>query len=208
MDAFWRVISDATLVVMTFGYAGILVAALVEGTGLPLPFPGALLLAFVGYTAWRGQLDVIPATLAAASGLTAGGWLLYRLARDAAPRLQWLSRRLALSPEKLSRADSWFRTHAGRATFFARLTPGVRVLISFVAGVAHMNEALFVLSTFAGTWLWSAILIGAGWAVGEGWHSIAGLMSAIQTSLLLVAAVVVVSIAIFARGGSRRNLRQ
>jgi membrane protein DedA with SNARE-associated domain len=208
VDTVWRIVSDATLLVMTFGYSGIIAATVIEGSGIPLPFPGALLLAFVGYTAWRGQLDIIPATLAAACGLTAGAWLLYRLARDAAPRLQGYGRRLALSPDNLSRADSWFKTHAGRATFLARMTPGVRIFISFAAGLAHMNQALFILATFAGTWLWSALLIGAGWTLGEGWHSIADLLTALQTSVLLVAAVVVVSAAVIVRGSSRRKLRQ
>lgn len=208
MDTFWRIVSDAALLVMTFGYAGIVVATLIEGSGIPLPFPGALLLAFVGYTAWRGQLDVFLASLAAAAGSTAGAWLLYRLARDAAPRLQGYGRRLTLSPDKLGRADSWFKTHAGRATFFARLTPGARIFISFAAGLAHMNQALFILATLAGTWIWSLCLIGAGWALGEGWHTIADLLTTIQTSILLVGAVVVVSIAVIARSGSERKLRQ
>jgi membrane protein DedA with SNARE-associated domain len=199
--------NDATLVILTFGYAGIVVCALIESTGLPLPFPGVLLLAFVGYTAWRGSLDVLPATLAWAAGASIGAWLLFRLARDAAPRLQWLSRRLALSPDKLSRADSWFKTHAGRATFFARVTPGVRVLISFVAGLAHMNEALFILATFAGTWLWAAILIGAGWAVGEAWQNVADLLTTLQTSLLLVALALVLAI-VLVRSASGGRLRQ
>lgn len=193
MASIGDLLRDGALIVATFGYTGIFVAMLIEASGIPLPFPGTVLLAFAGYAAWRGNLSLAEATVAAALGSSLGALILYRVARDAGSELlQRYGHRLALTAEKVNRADSWFRTHAGRATFFARLTPGVRIYISIAAGIARMNQAVFVLSTFAGTWLWAAMVIGLGWALGESWQIIGEVLNLFQqTALLLVALVII-----------------
>ena len=91
----------------------------------------------MGYAVWRGRLGFLESSLAAAAGTTVGAWLLYRIARDAGPLLiERYGRRLSITTAKISSAKSWFHTHAGRASFFARLTPGVRIYISVAAGLA------------------------------------------------------------------------
>jgi membrane protein DedA with SNARE-associated domain len=208
VDTLGHVLSDASLMVMTFGYAGIFVAMLIEGSGIPLPFPGAALLAFVGYTAWRGGIDVAQASIVAAAGSTAGSYLLFRLCRDAGPQLlERLRSRIALTPDRLSSASSWFETHAGRATFFARLTPGVRVYISAAAGFAHMNQGIFVVSTFAGTLLWSLLFIVGGWALGESWHRLLETMNAIQTTLVAGGIVLLIALFLVSRSRSQKNIK-
>jgi membrane protein DedA with SNARE-associated domain len=204
MDRIADILRDGTLLIATFGYAGIFIALLVEGSGIPLPFPGTFLLAFVGYTVWSGNLHIAGAITAAAAGLTTGGWLLYRAARDAGPQLlARYGRRLSLSQQKLVSAESWFRDHAGRATFFARLTPGVRVYISIAAGLAHMQQGLFIVATFAGTALWSFAFIALGWTLGESWQNVTGLLNIIQSWLLV--ALIVIAVVLVARFNSERN---
>jgi membrane protein DedA with SNARE-associated domain len=202
LEAFWLIIRDGTLIVMTFGYGGILVAMLIEGSGIPLPFPGAMLLAFVGYTVWTGHLSLSQAILVAAAGSTIGAYVLYRIARDAGTHLlERYGKRLALTPEKLTRADSWFHTHAGRAMFFARMTPGLRVYISVAAGLARMNQVVFLLATFAGTALWASLLIGLGWVLGKSWNKVVEALNVLQLSLLVVAIFVILGLLL----GWRRN---
>ncbi len=202
MEPFWQIIRDGTLVVMTFGYGGILIAMLVESSGIPLPFPGAMLLAFVGYTVWTGRLSLPQAILIAAAGSTTGAYVLYRIARDAgAQLLERYGKRLALTPEKLSRADSWFHTHAGRAMFFARMTPGLRIYISVAAGLARMNQLVFLLATFAGTLLWATLFISLGWTLGKSWDKIIDALDVLQLSLLAVAIVVILGLLFVRRRG-------
>jgi membrane protein DedA with SNARE-associated domain len=200
------ILRDGTALVVTFGYTGVFLAMLVEGSGIPLPFPGALLLAFVGYTAWTGNLDVVQASLAGAAGLTVGAWLLYRVARNAGPLLAAKhGHRLGLTQEKLNGAQSWFRVHAGRATFFARMTPGARIYISIAAGLAHMQQALFVLATFAGTWIWCLALISVGWLLGTGWRSVTDVLSTLQTWFLVVVAGLAFALVLLNRRNGERN---
>ncbi len=197
------ILRDGTLLVVTFGYAGIMAAMLIEGSGIPLPFPGTFLLAFVGYAVWTGSLHLAEATIAAAAGSTTGAWLLYRVARNAGPQLvARYGHRLSLNQSKLDSASSWFADHAGRATFFARLMPGVRVYISVAAGLAHMQQGLFVMATFAGTALWSLTFIVLGWAFGESWRSVTAILNDAQEWLLLAAIIIgiVLAMRITSRG--------
>lgn len=206
MDWILGIVRDGTLLVATFGYAGILVAMLIEGSGLPLPFPGTVLLAFVGYTVWNGNLHIAQATAVAAAGSTIGGWLLYRVARNAGQQLiARYGSRLSLNQDKLRSAESWFADHAGRATFFARLTPGVRVYISIAAGLAHMQQGLFVVATFAGTALWSFCFIALGYALGEGWQNATSLLSGVQTWLL--GGAIIVALLVVVRYSIERNVK-
>lgn len=206
MDWILGIVRDGTLLVATFGYAGILVAMLIEGSGLPLPFPGTVLLAFVGYTVWNGNLHIAQAIAVAAAGSTIGGWLLYRVARNAGQQLiARYGSRLSLNQDKLRSAESWFADHAGRATFFARLTPGVRVYISIAAGLAHMQQGLFVVATFAGTALWSFCFIALGYALGEGWQNATSLLSGVQTWLL--GGAIIVALLVVVRYSSERNVK-
>ena len=87
MSQLLGLLRDGTVLVATFGYTGIFVAMMIESSGIPLPFPGSVLLAFVGYTVWNGRLGLFQAGIAAALGSTIGAWLLYRVARDAGPHL-------------------------------------------------------------------------------------------------------------------------
>jgi membrane protein DedA with SNARE-associated domain len=203
VDQVLAILRDGTTWVITLGYAGILFATLVEGSGIPLPFPGTFLLAFVGYTAWKGNLDPVQASIAAGAGSTIGAWLLYRVARDAGPMLlAHYGHRLALTQDKLNSADSWFKQHAGRATFFARMTPGARVYISVAAGFARMNQAVFIISTFAGTLLWSSIFVTLGWTLGESWRNASDIIGALQ-AWILFAVVALLFIAIARRNATR-----
>jgi len=200
LELFWQMIRDGTLVVLTFGYGGILIAMLVESSGIPLPFPGAMFLAFVGYTVWKGHLSLPQAVVVAAAGSTTGAYILYRISRDAG--MQLLARhgkRLALTPEKLNRADSWFHTHAGRAMFFARMTPGLRIYISVAAGLARMNQPVFLLATFAGTFLWALLFIGLGWALGKSWNNVVDALNVVQLSLIAVAITIILGLLIVRR---------
>lgn len=197
---------DGTLLILTFGYAGVFAAMLIEGSGIPLPFPGPLFMTFVGYTVWKGHLGLLEAGTAAATGYTLGAWLLYRLARGAGPTLlARYGQRLALTQAKLTRAESWFKTHAGRATFFARMTPGVRVYISMAAGLERMRQTTFLIATFAGAWIWMTSFVLLGWAMGEGWRAAGEFALSLRLPALLIAVCIVLGAILL---GRKRDIEQ
>jgi membrane protein DedA with SNARE-associated domain len=50
-----------------------------------------------------------------------------------------------------------------------RVIPGIRTLISIPAGLARMKYPRFLAATYAGTYIWCTLLIGAGFLLGYEW---------------------------------------
>lgn len=63
-----------------------------------------------------------------------------------------------ISQEKVEKAEQYFDKHGALGTFFGRLVPAVRQLISIPAGLARMNIFKFIGFTALGSGLWNGIL--------------------------------------------------
>ena len=83
--------------------------------------------------------------------------------------------------------------------FFARMTPGLRIYISVAAGLARMNQPVFLLATFAGTFLWALLFIGLGWALGKSWNNVVDALNVVQLSLIAVAITIILGLLIVRR---------
>lgn len=136
------------------------------------PIPSEVILPFAGFLAYQGSLNVVLVLLAATLGSFAGAAILYvlgrRLGEDRAVRL--LSRLPLVDEEDFSKAADWLKRHGRGAVFFGRLVPLVRSLISLPAGATRMPFGRFAVFTVAGTLLWNALLVGAGFALGTQYH--------------------------------------
>ena len=119
------------------------------------------------------ELSVGAATIGSVAGALGwywvGWWLgLERLKSWAAKHGRWIT----LSPEEIERADAWFDRHSGKSVLIGRLIPTIRTLISVPAGISGMTLRRFLLFSTLGTAAWSALLIGAGYLLGEQYESV------------------------------------
>ena len=132
------------------------------------PVPSELIMPLAGFSAARGDLNVVAIIIAGTIGSLLGALLWYYIGKwIGAERLKrWASRHgrwLTITPEEVDQASNWFHRHGGMAVFIGRLIPAVRTLISVPAGVAGMPLTPFLLYTILGTVIWTAFLAGAGY---------------------------------------------
>ncbi|MBA2641097.1 MAG: DedA family protein [Nocardioidaceae bacterium] len=158
------------------------------------PIPSEVVLPFAGYLAQRGSLDPTWVLVAATLGTVAGAVALYVLAASLGEeRATALLARLPLvDRDDIERASAWFADHGRSAVLLGRLAPGVRSLISLPAGAQRMPLGQFVAYTTAGSLLWNALLVGAGYALGTQWKQVEAYSGWLDAILIAAAVGVVV----------------
>ncbi|MGS2805109.1 DedA family protein [Nocardia sp. MW-W600-9] len=155
------------------------------------PLPSEVILPLAGFTASRGRFGLAEVLLWTTLGSVLGALALYglgaALGRD---RLRRIVDRLPLVRlSDLDRTEDWFARHGDKAVFFGRMIPIFRSLISIPAGVERMPMGRFTVLTTAGSLLWNAVFVFAGYFLGENWHVVETYAGVLQK--LVIAAVLV-----------------
>jgi membrane protein DedA with SNARE-associated domain len=88
------------------------------------------------------------------------------------PFLERRGRWVHLSPQRLERAERWFRRWEDWAVFVGRLTPVARSFISIPAGVFGARLLRYTVLTAIGSALWCFAWAAAGWGLGASWESV------------------------------------
>ena len=160
-------------------------AGLILAENLFPPIPSELILPLAGFYVGQGEMAFALAVLAATIGSLAGALLLYAIARFGGRRLilRW-SRWLRVKEKDLDRADGWFDAHGGWVVLFGRLVPGARSLVSIPAGLSVLPVLRFTALTALGSTVWNCALIGAGWALGEHYEQVGGIVGPIGTAVV------------------------
>ena len=108
-----------------------------------------------------------------------------------------------LSTEKVQKAETYFNEHGNISTFVGRLIPGIRQLISIPAGLSRMPFGSFLLYTFAGAFLWNAVLALLGY-VANGQMELINAYSHELSVAILVLVVVAIGVFVVYRRLKRR----
>ena len=137
-----------------------------------IPFPSEVV---VPPAAWKAMADermnIVLVVVFATLGADLGALVNYGLAR-------WLGRPIVyafadsrvghmclIDRAKVEKAEAFFRDHGAASTFFGRLVPAVRQLISIPAGLAGMPIPKFMAYTTLGAGAWNAVLALIGWGI-------------------------------------------
>ena len=137
-------------------------------TGLVVtPFlPGDSLLFACGVLAGAG-LTGYPQTVGVllAAGIL-GDFVNYRIGGRVGPAIFKKDTRF-IKKAHLVKAHAFYERHGGKAIVLARFIPIIRTFAPFVAGIALMNPAAFLLFNVTGCVIWVTGLVSAGYFLGN-----------------------------------------
>lgn len=189
--------SDASDKVPTGGVAGWSVDVMERlggpGAGLVIavenlfpPLPSEVILPLAGFTASRGDFTLAEALIWTTIGSVVGAIVLYALgAAFGRDRMRsWALHMPLIKLTDVDRAEAWFVRHGYKAVFFGRMVPIFRSFISIPAGIERMSIALFLLLTAAGSAIWNAIFVLAGYWLGENWADVEPYAATLQVVVI------------------------
>lgn len=190
----------------TLGALGAGIAIALENLFPPLP--SEVILPLAGFTASRGEVDLLAVLLWTTAGSVIGALTLYwvgaLLGRD---RTLALAARIPLlKVSDIARTEAWFLRHGRKTVFFGRMIPIFRSLISVPAGVERMPLGVFTLLTTAGSLLWNTAFVLAGWTLGENWSLVEAYVG-IGTNVVIAMVALAVLVFVAVRLSERRKGR-
>lgn len=117
----------------------------------------------------KGDMNIFVVVLVATAGALVGAMINYVLALLIGRPIVYafadsrLGHACLIDRQKVEKAEKYFDEHGAASTFFGRLIPAVRQLISIPAGIAKMNIWMFMIFTSLGALVWNGVLAGLGW---------------------------------------------
>jgi membrane protein DedA with SNARE-associated domain len=182
--ALGAVLPAASEIVML--YAGAVAAGVAASHGVSV----------FGWHVGSGAGSYVVLALAGALGYVAGGLVGWAIGRyGGRPLLERHGRWLHVTPERLDRAEAWFRRWEGLAVFLGAITPVVRSFVAIPAGLFEMRLLEYVAYTLLGSLVWSFAFAGAGYGLGASYkrfeHDFRYVEIAIVAGVVLLAAYLV-----------------
>src|SRR2546423_2734258 len=135
-------------------------ALLIAGESMGVPLPGETALIAAAILASRGDLDIVPVIVLAATAAIVGDNLGYLIGRRGGRKLILRYERLRPHAERaLAAGEPFFARHGPKAVFLGRWFAGLRIAAAWLAGINRMRWPSFL--------FWNATG-GVAWAVSVG----------------------------------------
>lgn len=156
-----------------------------------IPFPSEIPMLAVGIQSVQGIMNPMIGLLVALAGVFIGTTINYLLGYYIGDTfLRKYGKYVMIKEKDYHRAQELFREDANFYTFFGRLIPVVRQLISIPAGMARMRYGRFIALSLLGSCIWLSILIVLGYIIGDNVELIKTYIGYISISICILAALI------------------
>ncbi|TMF36650.1 MAG: DedA family protein [Chloroflexi bacterium] len=133
----------------------------IEESGVPLPAPGDVFVMYVGTRVPHHLAAWILAWLGLILAVVLGATNLFLISRRFGRRLvnSQFAEYIHLSPERLAKADEWFKRYGVLAIIFGRHIPGFRIPITVASGIFEVRYPVFAASVAVSTAIWAGVVL-------------------------------------------------
>ncbi len=171
------------------GYLGVGFLMFLE-TVFP-PIPSEVIMPIAGVAAANGQLNLWLVIVSGTAGAMLGNIFWYLAARALGlerlkPLVARYGRWLTVNWGEVERARHWFERHGVAFVLIGRLIPTMRSLVSVPAGLLKMRFRSFVIASTLGTFVWTAVLAGAGYRLKSDFHDVDQFIAPAADAVLVV----------------------
>src|SRR5579871_2191927 len=146
-----------------YGVLGIALIIFIEECGVPSPMPADLLLLVAGHQIATGRIHPLQAVALVELAAIGGASILYALSRRAGrPFLFRYGRFVRLDLARLEQAEGFLQRHGAIAIAVGRITPGLRIATTLVAGSFAVPFPVFLPAFAVGALAYSLFFIALG----------------------------------------------
>lgn len=177
-----------TSTLATYSLPAIFVAMTLESVFIPIP--SEVTMAYAGYLASIGRIDLWAAVVIGALGNLFGSLIAYSIGYVMGDR--WVTgviskwgKYLFIKQSHYLKTKKWFTRNGQAVSFYSRMLPVVRTYISLPVGIARANIWIFGLLTLAGSAIWSGVLAWVGYSLGTNWRAIEPIFHRLESGLVL-----------------------
>jgi membrane protein DedA with SNARE-associated domain len=145
------------------------------------PMPGDVIVAFGGYLAAEGLIQLFPVwsltVISSVAGFMTMYWLGYRWGaqieenRDSHFLLRFIDYKY------FAKGKKWMEKWGQGVVILNRFLAGTRSVISLTAGISQLKVVPTILSSLVSSILWNSLLLGMGWVIRDNWQIIGGYLS-------------------------------
>lgn len=156
-----------------YGYFVIFLSLMLEL--IALPFPGQIMMTYVGFLVYQGHLSWAIAILVATAGSCTGITFTYFLGRKLrSPVVERYGPRVHFGPKQLAKMSRWYHKHGNIVLMFSYYVPGVRHFTGYFAGISNLRPRIFIIFAYTGALIWTTAFITFGKLLGPQWDQLHG----------------------------------
>ncbi|HNX22416.1 MAG TPA: DedA family protein [Spirochaetota bacterium] len=157
------------------------------------PIPGDTITVFGAFLVGIGRLDFFLVYAATTLGSSVGFILLFYAGAFLEMEFFLNTRIKIFSSHKIITAEKWFSRYGYYVVVLNRFLPGVRSVISIVAGISGLNTMKVFFLSLLSAMAWNFLWIYSGYSIGNNWELVREKISAIIRNYNMAAGILLIS---------------
>lgn len=145
------------------------------------PMPGDVIVAFGGYLAAEGLIQLFPVwgltVISSVLGFMTMYWLGYRWGEQIEDNKDSHFLLRFIDYKYFAKGKKWMERWGQGVVILNRFLAGTRSVISLTAGISKLNVVPTILSSLVSSILWNSLLLGMGWVIRDNWQIIGEYLS-------------------------------